>query len=486
MMNKWISALIVLFLLTLTGCSFSTLIQSSPSTQIPIDPFSSNPEDSPVAWYSGTYPNGIYYRLHGKSETIQTPFYSSNLQEDLGVTGDRSFLDIPALPRAEDFQNTYYFDSNASAGGDGTMAQPFNNLDFINQGLYPDDTALLLKTGSRFFSSSLIITSRGVDNQGKPVLPVDIYVGAYGEEGTMPLISNADSLPNHSTYYGGFSLKGTRITLNGLHLVGGVQENWGKMLVFGGTDVSPEVCKITIANCHIESLRTEPGYAHGVMKGRETDLLLYHNEIAYGREDIWYASSTGTYKIISNYFHHANQGTLQVDGYDPEDRETWKYYKGDIIQFEYEGLDGCYIANNFFDRSDSASKFSLAFNTHHDAENIVIEYNTFLGPLNAYGGASILWYSDGVVRNNLFIQVDPLGGVGAVASFNDYVTGEGNQFSGNHFVGYSENSSCYGFSFSSVGPDNRVYTDIQDYKSTVSSAERKGSNIFADVVFLDP
>jgi len=468
----------LLFSIIITSCNFTALINPNPSLPVP----GSEPENYPIAYHSDIYPYGLFYRLHGKSETLQQPYYSSNLQEALEVQSDRSMIQIPEIARPSDFLNTYYFDSQAASGGDGSLEHPFNTLDFINDGQYPDDTALLLKAGSRFFVSSLIINSRGGDGQGNPILPVDIYVGSYGD-GPLPLITNTDSLPDHSIYQGGFSLKGTRVTLNGLHLIGGTNDNWAKMLVFGGTDVTPEECQITIANCHIETLRTEVGYAHGVMKGRGTDLVLYHNEIAYGREDIWYGSSTGTYRIVSNYFHHANQGTLQIDGYDPRDRDTWKYYKGDIIQFEYEGLDCCYIANNFFDRSDSASKFSLAFNTHHKAENIVIEYNTFLGPLQAWGGASILWYSDGIVRNNLFVQVDPEGGVGAIASFDTYVTGEGNQVSGNHFVNYTEGSSCYGFNYSTVGPDNQVFESIADYKASVNAENRKGSNIFANAHF---
>jgi len=468
----------LLLSILITGCSFFEINNSNPG--IPYT--GSEPENYPIAYHSDVYPNGLFYRLHGRSETFQQPYYSSNLQEALEVESDRTMIQIPDIARASDFQNTYYFDSQADPEGDGSLENPFNSLDFINDGQYPDNSALLLKAGSRFFLSSLIINSRGNDEQGNPILPVDIYVGSYGD-GPLPLITNTDRLPNHSLYQGGFNLKGNRITLNGLHLIGGTNENWAKMIVFGGTDVTPEDCKITIANCHIETLRTDVGYAHGVMKGRGTDLVLYHNEIAYGREDIWYGSSTGTYRIVSNYFHHANQGTLQTEEYNPRDRDTWKYYKGDIIQFEYEGLDGCYIANNFFDRSDSASKFSLAFNTHHDAENIVIEYNTFIGPLQAFGGASILWYSDGIVRDNLFVQVDPEGGVSAIASFDTYVTGEGNQVSGNHFVNYTENSSCYGFSYSTIGPDNLIYESIADYKASVSAENRKGSNIFANTRF---
>jgi hypothetical protein len=417
---------------------------------------------------SSVYPYGLAYQLHANSASVNTPIHSSYLMEPIGTSGANHQFIVPNIASANDFANQYFFDSNAADGGDGTKENPFNSIDFIMNQEYPDDCALLLKSGSVFKMSYL----KAETNRKK------IYFGAYGE-GDMPIVTNVNSLENPTSFTETFTICGEDVTVDGLHLVGGATDTYSRLLnispkLSGGTRVEGGY-NITFANNHIESISVSgSGYCFNIIKGGCENLTLYKNEIAYSRDDIWYASSRySNYKIISNYFHHANQNTYNVSGMDIMDRETWRYGTGDVIQYEYEGLHGVYIANNFFDRSDSAGKFCLVFNSHDDASDIVIEYNTFLNPVDIKGGACILWNTFGVVENNLFINVDPQGGVGGIASYPVYIS----EVENNDFVGY-ETNAFYGVSQEEMPSSNTKYKDQNTYKENVTDDERRGSSLF--------
>lgn len=142
--------------------------------------------------------------------------------------------------------------------------------------------------------------------------------------------------------------------------------------------------------------------------------------------------------------------------------------------FEYEGLNGAYIANNFFDKGDSGGKFALIFNGGHANSDITVEYNTFIGPMKVFGGAAVQWHTKGILRYNLLLNTDPLGGVSALASFSDYSS----QISHNDFVGYTEESAAYNLSLTDLAEGNRVFGSLEEYRAQVTAKRRSGSSIF--------
>jgi len=376
--------------------------------------------------------------------------------------GNQNFQDSISLPSPQDYETVLYFDSEAPDGGDGSLESPYNSIDMLMDQDFVSNSAFLIKAGSEFFISGLA-TSADHSN---------IYFGSYGE-GAQPLIVNADDLQNPTQYSSGFRFYGDSIVVDGLHLAGATTNNYGRLIDIGATN-------LTFANCHIEGL-PDPDvyYPFNIFKGGSTNMVLYRNEIAYARDDIWYASSSGTYKIISNYFHHANMGVFSADDFDPADRDTWQSKGGDIIQWEYPGLDGAYIANNFFDKSDAAGKFALIFNGGEENSNIVIEYNTILAPSKSFGGAGMQFHSLGILRHNIFINADEEGGGNsALASYPVF----SDEIESNHFVGYTEQNALYNLTASDLGPGNLFWETITDYVNRSDKTVSVGSNLFDGLI----
>ncbi|MBN2804160.1 MAG: hypothetical protein JXR91_13785 [Deltaproteobacteria bacterium] len=417
---------------------------------------SDSDSDSDEIMYSKVFPYGIFYQLFSNSPSVNTAPHSSYLMMPIGNT-TKNPVTVPDIPTADSFSNTLYFDSNAPDGGDGTMDSPYNSLDIITEENYPDDCAVLLKADSVFYSSTL---KAGADK-------TDVYFGSYGK-GAMPVVTNVDDLKSPGDFAMGSQFTGANITVDGIHLIEGSDSTYGVVLGIGGTN-------LTIANSHIESINTPgSGYLFNIMKGGGENMVLYHNEIAYSRDDIWYASSNGTYQIVSNYFHHANMGVYKADNFDPENRDTWSTAGGDIIQFEYPGLTDTYIANNFFDKGDSACKFGLIFNGGHDNTNVVIEYNTIIAPMNFGGGAAIQLHADAVVKNNLLMNTDPEGGTSVLASYPEFAA----DITNNHIVGYQKDTAFWNLTFEDLGEDNLIFDNLDAYQSKVLPADRLGSDIF--------
>jgi hypothetical protein len=364
---------------------------------------------------------------------------------------------IPIIASADDFGSVLYFDSAAADGGDGSSEFPYNTLDVIMDESYPDNCALLLRAGSIFYASSLNADSA----------KSNVYFGAY-DDGDMPIVTNLDKLDNPTQFVAGSQFQGTDITVDGIHFVGGSKSSYRALMGIGGTN-------LTIANSHLESICTaEAGYLFNIWKGGAQNMVVYKNEIAYAHDDLWYASSNGTYQIVSNYFHHANMKTYKGDNFDPQNKDTWLQGSGDAIQFEYPGLTDTYIANNFFDRSDSARKFALIFNGGADNSNVVIEHNTIIAPQNFDGGSAMQLHALATVRHNLFLNIDPAGGSSALASYAAYTA----DITNNDFVGWEQGSGFWNVGFDDLGAGNTMYDSLEAYQTAVPAEERLGSDIF--------
>lgn len=269
---------------------------------------------SPEPTYSTVFPFGLKYQLHANSKSVNTsPPHSSYLTEPVGNT-DNNLIEIPSILTADNFSNRIYFDSKAQDGGNGSIEKPHNTLNLIMEQDYPDNCALLLKAGSIFFLSSL--------NAGTQ--KTDIYFGSYSE-GEMPIITNVDDFSSPTQFVPASSFTGQNITVNGVHIVGGGTGTYDRLVSIGGAN-------LTFAHCHLESIYTLPvGFLFNIFKGGAENMVVFHNEIAFARDDIWYASSNFSYTIVSNYFHHANMGIYGIDNFDPEDRSTWQSRGGDIL-----------------------------------------------------------------------------------------------------------------------------------------------------------
>lgn len=431
----------------------------SDTSQEPGSSAGANDEPSFLVHQSEVYPFGLEYQLFADSPSVNLPPHGSHLQQPIGNTGADNELEAPELPTPVYYSTVLYFDSQAEPGGDGSKEAPFDDIALIEEQAYESDTALLLARGSVFYKSAL---RAGGDKER-------IFFGNYGE-GNLPIVANVDDFESPQEFILGSEFGGTDITVVGIHFVGGGTGTYDRLMNIGGT-------RLTIAHSHLESIDTPgTGYLFNIFKGGAQEMTLYHCELGYSRDDIWYASSSGSYRILSNYFHHANLSVFNTDNFDPEDRETWRQGGGDIIQFEYEGLDGALIADNFFDKGDSSCKFALIFNGGETNQNVEVRDNTVIGPMDTCGGAAIQWHTVGVLRDNLILNTDPEGTVSALASFEVFAS----EITGNHFVGYPEGAETYNLGWSDLGPGNERYATLEAYQAAVPPDERRGSSIFAE------
>lgn len=416
---------------------------------------------------SSVYPYGMILQKHSNSVSVNTnPSYSSAITEFAGNDGlnnDVRRVERPDYANPDTYEKKIYFDSEAADGGDGTINLPYNTLTGLTKGnLLDDSTAYLLKAGSVFMMSGI--------QQDYNTLRSKLYFGSYGE-GDMPIICNADDFDNPTQTEGAFWLHGDYIAVNELHLVYCTSGTYSTMLKVAGSN-------ITIANSHIEGIKGSEGeYPYYCMKGGADPITIYNTEISYSGNDLFYLSAGNKYTFVSNYFHHVNMGTFYSDTCNPEDRATWRYSTGDIIQLEYGTPKSSYFANNVFDRSSSASKFCFIINGGTSLDSIdgtTIEYNTFINPLKSqYGGAGCYIYSNVIFENNLFLNVDPEGAISGLATYSGY----GANYKGNHFVNFN-GSEFYNCTINQLGEGHQIFTDIETYQSQVSLQDRKGSSLF--------
>lgn len=418
---------------------------------------------------SPVFPNGIVAQKHINSASVNTmPPFVTYLNSPIGNPGlDNGIKKVerPAYAQPDTYSKKIYFDSKASESGDGTLEKPYNNLDGLKNGnLLADSTAYLIKANSVFMLSGI--------QQDYNTPRTRMYFGMYGE-GDLPVICNANSFTNPTEKSSGFWFYGKQIAINQLHLVYCEGASYSIILHIGGDG------DLTIANSHIESMPDANGnYAAYAIKGGVNNLTIYNTEIAYTKMDMFYLSTqVSGYQFVSNYFHHCNMGSYSEADFDPNNRETWRYVSGDIIQFESGTPVNSYFANNVFDRSDTPGKFCFIINGGTplvETQGTTIEYNTFINPLQKFGGAGCYIQSHVILKDNLFISTDdPDGPISGLASSSVFVP----NYTGNHFVNFN-GGETYGISFSELDESNQKYEDLSAYQSDVPLQERKGSSLY--------
>lgn len=279
-----------------------------------------------------------------------------------GDTQDDVPYIIPEILTADFFSNKVYVDPSLLSDGDGSLNNPRNTLDITFQ----SDTAYLIKSGATFTGS--------VGGYFE-----DVYVGSYGSGGK-PVI--------HGTF--GVGDNSRNLTIDGLRIQREGVGSYRQLLRLPDTSAS----YITIANSEIIGIDSGSGYPFYNMKGGGRNLVFYHNEFAYCRNDGIYGGLFENSTFVSNYFHHQNMGG--VDSIDST---------GDGIQMEDADASNVYFANNYMDRSHTIWKFALIVNSYlSKSENFVAEYNTFIAPRQGNGGAAVRWHAgtDNKLRRNLF------------------------------------------------------------------------------------
>lgn len=417
---------------------------------------------------SSVYPYGLTIRKHANSVSVNnTPPFSTTITAAIGNNGLNNDIKKVARPdyaNPDTYKNIIYFDSDAADNGDGTFENPYNSMEGLTNGsLLEEHTAYLFKAGSVFMSSGI----RQDFNQMRSTM----YFGSYGE-GDMPIICTANKFENPDETKGSFWFYGDHIAIDGLHLVRCNYTTYTEILLVSGSD-------IMIANCHIEGIRDSNGiYPNFGIKDGVKNLTIYNTEFAFVGADLFLLSNGYSgYNFVSNFFHHCNMRSFSGDAYDPQDKDTWLYKNGDIIQFEGGTPKHSYFANNVFDRGDSPSKFCFIINGAtplNDIAGTTIEYNTFINPVaSVNGGACCYIYSHVIFKDNLFINTDPDGGVSGLATH----PGFGQDFTNNHFVNYN-GSEFYGITLDKLGEGNLIFNDLDTYHSEVSLQERKGSSLF--------
>jgi len=463
-------------LLIFTACSqlWDSAIEEKPQSHWP--------EAAPLKSIgtSTVYPYGLVMQKHANSPSVnQSGYFSSTLTETVNkdsFSNQAKKIAIPDYANPENYDNVTYFDSNAPDGGDGSLDSPFNSLEILTEGDIEDNHAYLIKGNSVFMNSRICIYYNNPRS--------NVYIGSYGE-GEMPLICNTDSFENPTENAGGFWFYGKRLAVDGLHLVCANGASYGLLLHMGGE-------KMTFANSHIEGIRDSNGrYPTYGIKGGCDELIMYNCEFAYVRTDLFYLSTRNEgYQMVSNYFHHCNMGCYEgiyQDGelqtpFDPEDRSTWNYKTGDIIQFESGTPVNSYFANNVFNRGDSPGKFCFIINGGtplNETGGTIIEYNTFISPLVSFGGAGCYLASNVLFRNNLFLNTDPVNngsntGVSALVTWSGY----GENFKDNHFINYDKGAETYNVAMDQLGQGHLRFDSITDYQSQLAAEERRGSSLF--------
>ena len=109
-----------------------------------------------------------------------------------------------------------------------------------------------------------------------------------------------------------------------------------------------------------------------------------------------------------------------------------------------------------------------------EIEGTTIEYNTFINPLQAYGGAGCYIQSNVIFKDNLFVSTDdPEGPISGLATSSVFAP----NYTGNHFVNFN-GAETYGMNYDELDESNQKYTDLDTYHSEVSLQERKGSSLY--------
>lgn len=360
---------------------------------------------------------------------------------------------VPSIPTGQDYVNVVYIDPDGN-NGSGTMEAPYNTL----QGLtLQANTAYLIKRGT--------VLDEVVNKAW-----VDVFVGAYGE-GDMPVLNR------------GIQIQGTskNAVFRDLHITSagnGSSSSANNVIDFTHT---PRPSGITIAYCRIIGRDEGQGYPWYLISNGAHDLLFFHNEVAYCRNNGWWLNARNV-RLIRNWFHNTNK-----------DGESDTESSGDGIQSNSNLTNG-YIAGNYIDKSNSMWKYALMLNLDGSSggdpsENVRAEYNTIIAPKSGAGGAAVRW-EPGIraqFRRNLVSSLPNL-----VTPFDTY----GNfahepwpfGIRDNHIL-RQQAGSIVAFNRTTLSSDNLIFSSFADYDEFLDSNQGiglYGSDIDVSSFWSDP
>lgn len=354
----------------------------------------------------------------------------------LPPSGDRLYK-IPTFPTAEEYgiSKSYYIDGSKSSNGDGSIENPFNQ--FVDKG---NNVAYYIKRGTQIESPS---------SMGNYVL-----IDAYGE-GDMPKINGSMNFRNYGNHH--VILKNLYLFKSGGGFNVRVYENPQGGFYF--------------YRCKIMGDPNSPASFN--IYGMKSPAGLLECELGWAVQDNILASDWTDSFIVSCYFHHANRGNSN-NGRDPNTT-------GDAVQFLRHNIKRLYIANNYFDRSDSWWKYCVIFTTAQDGNpsDITFEYNTLISPARGKGGAMLFTAmgDKAKVRGNLFHNWDGNTDVSFLQTYNTIDQPYPYGIYDNVFIGNTDSShpdfwgatedERHKIIQQSIG--NRIFTNMEEYRQYIES-----------------
>lgn len=355
---------------------------------------------------------------------------------------------IPVIPTADSYKNVVYIDPTG-ANGNGTIQAPFNTFEGLH--ILPN-TAYLIRRGTVLNESLSRLWNRN-------------FVGGYGD-GAKPILNRGLGISGGSddSVFRGLDIRraGTGTT--------------DQVLKF---DHSPRPNRITIAYCRIIGMNTGEGYPYNTIEHGANNLVFFHNEVAYCRNNGWWLNGRNI-KIVRNWFHNINK-----------DGETSTSSTGDIIQSIYD-LTGAHIAGNIFDKSNSMWKYALMLNLGGGqgtvSNNIVAEYNTFYAPKRGAGGAAVRW----VPGTNARFSRNVIRCIGLVTPFDTWSQFANqtapNGIRDNHIL-VEQGDSIVAFNRATLDASNLIFHTVETHQQYLTSNPHVGlfgSDIDRNTFWLHP
>lgn len=260
---------------------------------------------------------------------------------------------IPSYRDEYDFATQIYIDPSALTNGSGTIGSPLNYFPSTME----DNTAYLIKAGT---------TINPFPNQTKTVN--ETYIGRYGS-GANPILIGVGVMFQINEGSEGFCLNG--LTIKGQR----ASEKLSPILNLPAESYTVDrLSPIEFTYCNIQGIaHPQYGYPYNLIKS-DVDIM-YHCELSYSNDDLWFTGSLVNALIHTNYFHHANQSNGTGDG----------------VQVEFTLQNTKYI-NNIIDRRGTVAKYCLIVNQKGGPNyNNDVLYNTMYGSDPGNGGAVMQW-----------------------------------------------------------------------------------------------
>ncbi len=268
-------------------------------------------------------------------------------------------------------QTNVYIDPTASAGGDGSITQPLNNVPSIES-----NTNYYFKSGTEISLAQINLSD--VHN---------VKISTYG--GTDRFKINANGGDKNKT----FGVSGSNIIIENIEVDGnGELCPYLSMYIPSNVYAQTKTDNVTIKNCKFYD------FTSGIRAFGATNLTVQDCEIFDIGEDGAFITKCDNVNFLNNHIYKVNQGfftqaagaTAAGDGIQLEPVKNWK------------------VIGNTIDRSGTGNKFAFIANNRDSAGIKICQNNTFIGPYDAGAGGAIMYITGAAdkvdISGNTFIM----------------------------------------------------------------------------------